>query len=753
MPFLRLPALAALFLLIGASRAASQVDTEFWFAAPEISHNNLNYDLPILLRLAAQSEAATVTVSQPANPAFSPLVFEVPANTAINIPLSDHQATLENTPPNTVLNYGLHIVATAPVTVYYEVASLYCFCDPEIYVLKGRNGLGRDFFVPFQTYWANHPAYEPTPYSAFDIVATEDNTTVTILPTRDLAGRPAGVPYTITLNRGQTYSGRAAGQAPDDHPAGTRVTADKPVAITMKDDLLYSDAYGGCRDQLGDQIVPVSVIGTRYLVLWGFLNNQDKVFVLATEDETEVTVNGLPSATLSQSETLELNLSQVALFIEASAPVYVLHVTGFGCEVGAAVLPPLDCSGSRQVGFVRSTDEHFGLGIVTRAEAVNGFTLNGAPLPAADFFPVPGSNEEYYYLRQEFDTLRVPVATASILSNTLGVFQLSVINGGFSSGCRYGFFSAYDALNFTLGPDRRLCEGETWSLRPFPAPAEATYRWQDGSSEAVFPVDEAGQYWLELARGECVARDTVAVAYDTAPVFSLPPDTLLCDGEVLPLRVDVDSAAYRWSDGGADRAMTVSEAGLYWLELQRGACREADSIQVAYLSPPAPDLGPDTVICDGLTLPLSADWPQSIYRWQDGHSAAGRLVEAPGLYAVTITNACGEAYAQRWVDYEACRRQCPIQAPNAFSPNGDRVNDRFTVYPPPCVAERFTLRIFDRWGGLVFEADDPTAGWDGHRGGQAAPGGIYTWVLRAELVNEYGEGVVVEEGGAVLLVR
>lgn len=54
-----------------------------------------------------------------------------------------------------------------------------------------------------------------------------------------------------------------------------------------------------------------------------------------------------------------------------------------------------------------------------------------------------------------------------------------------------------------------------------------------------------------------------------------------------------------------------------------------------------------------------------------------------------------------------------VYIPNAFSPNGDGVNDVFKVETGDVLLSNFSLRVFNRWGTLLFETDDYTKGWDG----------------------------------------
>ena len=133
----------------------SQLDTVFWFAAPEVSIANLTFDRPIYLWITSSNASSQVTISQPANPSFNPIILNLPPLTTNFVNLTNWIDQIECKPANQVLNYGLKIESTNPITAYYEVVSLQCNCNPEIFALKGRNGLGTNFFVPMQNFLSN----------------------------------------------------------------------------------------------------------------------------------------------------------------------------------------------------------------------------------------------------------------------------------------------------------------------------------------------------------------------------------------------------------------------------------------------------------------------------------------------------------------------------------------------------------------------------------------------------------------------
>lgn len=91
---------------------------------------------------------------------------------------------------------------------------------------------------------------------------------------------------------------------------------------------------------------------------------------------------------------------------------------------------------------------------------------------------------------------------------------------------------------------------------------------------------------------------------------------------------------------------------------------------------------------------------------------------------------------------------CLPQAPLAFSPNGDAVNDRFSI-SLSCPYERYELQIFDRQGRLVARLDERNSVWEGAIEEQPASEGYYIWKLRVFFPG--GESLYRE--GEVLLAR
>jgi len=641
----------------------AQTDVSFWFAAPEVSVSVNSFDIPIVLRISTSNLPSTVTVSQPANISFIPIVVAIPANSTASVDLSASLNTIETKPPNTVLNYGIHIVATQQVTVYYEVVSSYCGCNPEIYALKGQNALGTYFLIPSQTYYNNSPSYSPVPYSSFNIIATDDGTDVTISPSNDIVGHTAGVPFVITLDSGQVYSATASSQAGALHLQGSVVNSTKPIAITYSDDLLMGP--GGCADLAGDQIVPVNITGMQYIVARGGLNIE-RVAILGTQANTDIYLDGnpIPVANIGLGQTYEFTLANPSGYITSSNPVYCLHVSGNGCEIGAALLPQIECTGSNQVGFTRSSTVPFYLNLVVRTTSTGFFELNGNTtyITSPMFSLVPGTGGQWSFAHLPFNTTQVPVNAASIIKLTNGdVFQMGILNGDIGGGCSYGYFSDFNSLNpNAVVSDQAICIGDSVNLN---ASGGTIYSWSPtinlSNPTIANPVASptiTTTYTVTVTNAwGCSATDSVVVTVNALPVATSSNNTPLCAGQTLNLTSD-GGTVYSWTgpDGFTSTAQnpsitstTVANDGVYTcIVTNANGCKDTTQTTVVIHPQPSSTIAGTNLLCNGdgsgaANLTISSGSPGFTYNWSNGATTEDLSNLAVGNYTVTVSDNFG----------------------------------------------------------------------------------------------------------------
>ena len=446
-------ALTTLLITCCSIVSFAQLDTSFWFVAPEVSqHNNPNnFDRPIKLVISSmQSTPTTVTITQPANNSFAPIQQTVPTLGNVSVDLTNFISSIETSPTNTVLNTGLHVVSSQAVNVYYEVGIT--GVNPEIFALKGKSALGTSFVMPGQNEYMNGDTYNPTPYNRLDIVATQNGTTVTITPRVAIQGHAAGTPFTVTLNAGQTYSCAATGRQPANHFQGTTITSTHPIAVTVSDDLLHHPSGG--QDLVGDQTVPVENAGTEFIAIKGALyQNADKVYITAIQNNTQIFVDGGTTAvtTINANETYMIPFASNSqtLYITTNNPAYAFQLTGLGREFGGAVLPSISHTGSQNVSYKRGGNPNriLKFNIITRNGNQSGFTLNGSNTVSSSnlFAPVAGTNGNWVYASIELPVSVVNVNTTAVVRNS-GLFHLGVFEGGYQDGCSYAFFSDYQTI-------------------------------------------------------------------------------------------------------------------------------------------------------------------------------------------------------------------------------------------------------------------------------------------------------------------
>ncbi|MDX5448351.1 MAG: IgGFc-binding protein [Bacteroidota bacterium] len=447
-------AISWIILVLGIFQAHGQSDTLHWFAAPDIT--NGHSDQPIFLRIVNGSLANRVVVSMPADPTFPTFTLNIPASQSRSIDLTPYKAKVESGTSGTVTSKGIKISATYRVQAFYEIVSN--GNNKDLFSLKGQNGIGTNFIIPGQNHWWNDSLkYNPKPFHAVDIVATQDGTQVTIIPTTKIRGvsSPVGQPFTVTLRKGETYSLKGQYYSPFKKLIGTEVNSNKPIAITYCDDSNKSYFYGGCSDVMGDQIVPLNILGTEYVAVRGHLNGvfggKDRVFITATQNNTKIYIAGntTPYATINKGQVVGIPfVSSDAGHIVTNNPVYVMQVSGFGCEVGCAILPPVFCTGSNEVEVFRTSSEDFYLLILVKAGGETGFwtTMSNTTLiRPQDFLNVPGTGGQWKYLRKKVDNNNnnLPNGGSARIGNNVSRFHLSVINGGNSTGCLFGYFSDF----------------------------------------------------------------------------------------------------------------------------------------------------------------------------------------------------------------------------------------------------------------------------------------------------------------------
>jgi gliding motility-associated-like protein len=193
----------------------------------------------------------------------------------------------------------------------------------------------------------------------------------------------------------------------------------------------------------------------------------------------------------------------------------------------------------------------------------------------------------------------------------------------------------------------------------------------------------------------------------------------------LEVNIPQSNLSYRWQDGSNDSRCKVTQPGTYWLEVEQEGCKVSDTINIVGVKEPS---FLDTSLCKGIPVDImlyAPDVPSgTVVQWSTGSSASSIQITDSGLYWLNLIQPPCILSDTAYIELEAC--ECFTYIPNAFSPNGDGINDYFLpVIEYDCPVKGYILSIYNRFGERVFLTNDTQRGWDGKYKGLSADAGTY----------------------------
>lgn len=152
------------------------------------------------------------------------------------------------------------------------------------------------------------------------------------------------------------------------------------------------------------------------------------------------------------------------------------------------------------------------------------------------------------------------------------------------------------------------------------------------------------------------------------------------------------------------------------------------------------------VICPNSEIEIQI-YPSTIGVWDDGTTGQSRIITEPGEYYFSYKDGACTRYDFIKVRQTNCEK-CYFYLPNAFTPNGDQLND---IWKPEfeCDLEDYYLDIFDRLGNNVFTTFNPNEYWDP---GSSVPEGVFLVRVKATYEN-HGEMEYIEESGWITVLH
>lgn len=285
-----------------------------------------------------------------------------------------------------------------------------------------------------------------------------------------------------------------------------------------------------------------------------------------------------------------------------------------------------------------------------------------------------------------------------------------------------------------LGKDTSICEGQSVAFTA--PPGFVSYTWSDNSNGPSINASSKNSYWLHaIASNACVSKDTVRITdIHSNPVIGLGKQLQVCENADLKISAGNQFVKYLWQDGSTLNSFVADKIGKYWVDvIDRNGCAGTDTAFVTgYLPSPKDFLNknaPSEICINGRPVELSAEGNWNSYLWSTGTKVKFTKAASPGVYWLEVTNKSNCRSRDSIVILEKTNCLAGLYFPNAFTPNADGKNDMFRpVYF--IMPESYLLVIFDRYGGKVFESNDPERGWSGQTNGKLAGNNTFTWYCK-----------------------
>lgn len=271
-----------------------------------------------------------------------------------------------------------------------------------------------------------------------------------------------------------------------------------------------------------------------------------------------------------------------------------------------------------------------------------------------------------------------------------------------------------------------------------------SYSWSTGDTTQTVSATQNVEYIVTVSNiYNCLSIDSIHLIFAAPPFIFLGPDTTLCPGTSVTFDAGNVGAVYQWTNGATTQTITVSAPGNYGVTAQIGTCVDRDTVNVSVV--PTIDLGPELSLCNGEKFVLNAGIYNANYLWSTGDTTQFITIEIPAEYSVVV-------------HYKHCTLSDSVEltggytslfVPNTFTPNNDDKNESFRAYGEGITSAN--MKIFTRWGELIFESDDMNAGWDGTFNGNRCPQDVYTYLF--DYTTVCGGTEIYRRPGQVLLLR
>lgn len=458
--FYSLLVLIALLCCHATSNAQSNKGTEFWTAYMDHVNGAGGNDGSQMSLYLVSTVNTSGTISVNDN-SFATITFNLLANEPQEIAIPE-EAFLGESNNDAPINKGIHIVASQPIAAY---AHIYRSSVSGATLLLPVNSLGKEYYsinyTQVSNSLANNGEKKPS-YSLFNIIATDDNTTIEITPKATLlSGQQANRAFTIQLNKGQVYQGLSSkdltGTLIRSIASGTQIC--KKIAVFSGSSKMgigcnaniSAGTIDATSDNLFQQVYPTVTWGKNYYAVPLKGRDYDIFRVVYSDFSAQVKVNG---SLVTPSNGFYEFTSKEPVVVTSDKPVQLVQYTvsqgeGLGCptrpvsgDIGdpeMIFLPPIE-QGLKQVTLFSTSksginsDRQF-INVILPASATVSFKIDGNSYPGFTAMP---QDPNYVYAQ-------IKVTPGS--HNISAASPFTAIAYGFGSRESYGYAAGTNLQN------------------------------------------------------------------------------------------------------------------------------------------------------------------------------------------------------------------------------------------------------------------------------------------------------------------
>jgi gliding motility-associated-like protein len=270
------------------------------------------------------------------------------------------------------------------------------------------------------------------------------------------------------------------------------------------------------------------------------------------------------------------------------------------------------------------------------------------------------------------------------------------------------------------------------------------------TNQTSVTTTDAGNYSVSIVNNQpntdgsiCTQASAIqSIVFNPPPTASIQKTvrTTLCEGQTVDLKISYNTGTVNWSTGRTTDQISVTRSGTYRATVTSAAgCKTEATVDVQLFPNPILNIS-NTAVCvpSHKTVTLTAPAGLASYTWNGQIGTNTYLVDHPQTVTLTVTDANG---CQATQDIQVAD-ECPdIRIPNAFTPNGDGINDTWDIIGLE-YDQTAMVRVFTRYGQQVYQSKGYGTPWNGEYKGKKLPTGAYYYIINMKNNNQTLSGEV-----------